>query len=560
MRSSYNFRIDKKCELVVKKSSFQQLRALTPEKLALARLILDDVCAGVPVLEAVRRHPVVDGYVSKFVLVAAYTQLVERGEWPADEALLAAIRLKPVRTLSGVTTVTVLTKPYPCPGQCIFCPDDIRMPKSYLPDEPGAMRALEHGFDPYTQVKSRLESLTSVGHPTDKVELLILGGTFSSYRRDYQEWFVRRCFEAMNIPSPLGGGVGVREKEGVMDDARLNEIHLINESALHRNVGLSVETRPDEVSPAELAWFRSLGVTKVQMGVQSLDDHILELNQRGHTVAEAQRATALLRAAGFKIVLHWMPNLLGATPDSDRADFPHLWEGFCPDEIKIYPTQLLETAPLYEYWQRGEYHPYTTEDLITLIADVKTSIPRYCRVNRVISDIPSPHVVAGNRRSSLRQDVHAEMARRGTHCDCIRCREVGAGKVDPALLRLDDLIYHPDGAEEHFLSFVTPDDKITGFLRLSLPGPHSPATGLTDLAGAAIIREIHVYGQSLAVGVEQSGAAQHAGLGTRLLVEADQIAREKGYRRMAVIAAVGTRQYYLERGFERAELYLVKNI
>jgi elongator complex protein 3 len=255
-----------------------------------------------------------------------------------------------------------------------------------------------------------------------------------------------------------------------------------------------------------------------------------------------------------------MPNLLGATPDSDRADFPRLWEGLCPDEIKIYPTQLLETAPLYEYWQRGEYHPYSTQELVTLIADVKTTIPRYCRVNRVIRDIPSPHVVAGNRRSSLRQDVHAEMARRGTHCDCIRCREIGAEKVDPALLRLDDLIYHPDGAEEHFLSFITPDDKITGFLRLSLPGSESLATGLSDLAGAAIIREIHVYGQSLAVGAEQSGAAQHAGLGTNLLIEADRIARKKGYRRMAVIAAVGTRQYYLERGFERGELYLVKTL
>ncbi len=537
---------------MVKKSSFQQLRALTPEKLALAHLILDDVRAGFPVMEAVSRHPEAAGHINKSTLVAAYTQLVERGEWPADQALLASIRLKPVRTLSGVTTVTVLTKPYPCPGKCIFCPDDIRMPKSYLPDEPGAMRALEHGFDPYTQVKSRLESLTSVGHPTDKVELLILGGTFSSYRRDYQEWFVQRCFEAMN-PSPIGAGVST-------DKPGLKEHHLINESALHRNVGLSVETRPDEVTPAELAWFRSLGVTKVQMGVQSLDDFILELNKRGHTVAEARRATALLRAAGFKIVLHWMPNLLGATPASDRADFPRLWEGLCPDEIKIYPTQLLESSPLYEYWQRGEYHPYTTEELINLIADVKVTIPRYCRVNRVIRDIPSPHVVAGNRRSSLRQDVHLEMARRGTHCDCIRCREVRAGKVEPALLLLDDLVYHPDGAEEHFLSFITPEDKITGFLRLSLRGPESSVTGLSDLAGAAIIREIHVYGQSLAVGAEQSGAAQHAGLGTRLMAEADRIAREKGYRRMAVIAAVGTRHYYLERGFERGELYLVKTL
>jgi elongator complex protein 3 len=255
-----------------------------------------------------------------------------------------------------------------------------------------------------------------------------------------------------------------------------------------------------------------------------------------------------------------MPNLLGATPVSDRADFLRLWQGLCPDEIKIYPTQLLETAALYEYWQRGDYRPYTTEELVDLIADVKISIPRYCRVNRVIRDIPSPHVVAGNKRSSLRQDVHAEMARRGTRCDCIRCREVRGGKVQVASLRLDDLVYHPDGAEEHFLSYITPDDKIVGFLRLSLPDPASPPDGMADLIGAAIIREVHVYGQSLAVGAEQYGAAQHAGLGTRLLAEADRLARTKGYRRMAVIAAVGTRPYYLERGFERGELYLLKKL
>ena len=537
---------------MVKKSSFQQLRTPTPTTLALARLILDDVRSGISVLEAVRRHPTEEGHVSKSALVATYQQLVESGEWDADELLLASIRLKPVRTLSGVTTVTVLTKPYPCPGTCIFSPDDVRMPKSYLPDEPGAMRALEHGFDPYTQVKSRLETLTSVGHPTDKVELLILGGTFSSYRRDYQAWFVRRCFEAMNNITPTHPTMGA--------EAEMKDIHLFNETAGHRNVGLSVEARPDEVTPDELAWFRSLGVTKVQMGVQSLDDAILKLNQRGHTVEEAHCAVALLRAAGFKIVLHWMPGLMGATPETDRTDFPRLWEGLCPDEIKIYPTQLLENAPLYEYWKRGDYKPYTTEELVNLIADIKPSIPRYCRVNRIIRDIPSTHVIAGNKRSSLRQDVQAELARRGTHCNCIRCREVRGEKLDLPALHLDDLIYHPDGSEEHFLSYVTPDDRIAGFLRLSLPGKDSPATNINDLESAAIIREVHIYGQSLAVGVEQTGAAQHTGLGTRLLVEADRIARTKGYRRMAVIAAVGTRQYYLERGFERGELYLVKSI
>ena len=547
------------------------MRSLPPEKMAQARLALEDVRLGKPLGAALREHSWNDAPLHKSALVAVYKQLVESGEWEPDETLLAAIRLKPVRTLSGVTTVTVLTKPYPCPGRCIFCPEDVRMPKSYLPDEPGAMRALEHNFDPYTQVQSRLEALTAVGHPTDKIELLILGGTFSSYQRNYQAWFVLRCFDVLNADVHhkahgdhrevlVKDSVDLLSPQGTVGSVMksLTEAHSLNESALHRNVGLVVETRPDEITPDELAWFRTLGVTKVQMGVQSLDDRILELNQRGHTAAEVHRAVALLRAAGFKIVLHWMPNLLGATTESDRADFPRLWGGLCPDEIKIYPTQLLENSPLYEIWRRGDYQPYTTDELVQLIADVKPSIPRYCRVNRIIRDIPSTHVISGNRRTSLRQDVQVEMAQRGTHCNCIRCREVRGGKVKPAALHLDDLVYHPDGAEEHILSFVTPEDQIAGFLRLSLPGADSPATGLADLDGAAIIREVHVYGQSLAVGMEQTGAAQHTGLGTRLLAEADNLALTKGYRRMAVIAAVGTRQYYLERGFERGEQYLVK--
>ncbi|NCP15435.1 tRNA uridine(34) 5-carboxymethylaminomethyl modification radical SAM/GNAT enzyme Elp3 [bacterium] len=541
---------------MVKKSTFQQLRTLTPEKLALARLVLDEVRGGRPVAEAVRRHPVKGGYISKSVLVAAYNQLVESGAWQADPGLLARIRLKPVRTLSGVTTVTVLTKPYPCPGQCIFCPDEARMPKSYLSDEPGAMRAVEHNFDPYAQVKSRLETLEAVGHPTDKIELLILGGTWSAYRRDYQEWFVRRCFEAMNGPNPPSPPFPSREG----GTGGLGLAHTLNETALHRDVGLTVETRPDEITPNELAWFRHLGVTKVQMGAQSLDDHILEINKRGHSAAETHRSVALLRAAGFKIVLHWMPNLLGATLDSDRLDFPRLWDGLCPDEIKIYPTQLLENAPLYEYWRRGEYQPYTQEELLALIADIKPTIPRYCRVNRVVRDIPSTHVVAGNKRTSLRQDIHAELRRRGTRCNCIRCREVRGQTVETSALELNDLAYPADGAEEHFLSFVTLEDKIAGFLRLCLPNADSPSTGLSDLDGAAIIREVHIYGQSLPVGEEGNGAAQHTGLGTRLLEEAEKIARAHGFQRMAVIAAVGTRRYYLERGFERGKLYLVKSL
>ncbi len=253
-----------------------------------------------------------------------------------------------------------------------------------------------------------------------------------------------------------------------------------------------------------------------------------------------------------------MPNLFGATPDSDRQDFARLWDGFCPDEIKIYPNQLLENTDLYAYWQRGEYQPYTTQELVELIADVKPTIPRYCRVNRVIRDIPSTHVVEGNKRTSLRQDVQAELRRRGAACRCVRCREVGNRKVDPSELVLHDLVYPAGDSQEHFLSFDTPQDHLAGFLRLSLPGPEAPDTGLADLAGAAIIREVHVYGQSLPVGSDENGAAQHSGLGRRLIEEAQRIASQAGYQRLAVIAAIGTRPYYLRLGFERGDCYLVK--
>jgi elongator complex protein 3 len=520
-------------------------REYTPEKLALAQQILEEVRAGARLIDVVRRYPLPHGgYLGKHVLVAAYRELTQSGKWAPDPRLLASIRMKPVRTLSGVTTVTVLTKPYPCPGKCIFCPTDVRMPKSYLPDEPGARRALQHNFDPYTQVAARIEALQAVGHPTDKIELLILGGTWSSYRHDYQEWFILRCFDALN---------------GV-ESSNLLEAQAINETARHRNVGLVIETRPDHVNLRELAWLRKLGVTKVQMGAQSLDDRILELNQRGHTVEDTRRAVALLRAAGFKIVLHWMPNLLGATLQSDRQDFPRLWDGFSPDEIKIYPNQLLANAELYDYWLRGEYQPYTTEELIDLIADIKPGIPRYCRVNRVIRDIPSTNVVEGNKRTSLRQDVHSELKRRGTRCQCIRCREVRDQRVEVGELQTEDLVYHVGDVEEHFLSFNTPDDKLAGFLRLSLPGPNAPDAGLSDLSGAAIIREVHVYGQSLPVGAEAAGAAQHAGLGTRLIRRAERIASHHGYSRLAVIAAVGTRRYYLRKGYRRGDLYLLKDL
>ena len=266
------------------RENWYKAKQYTPEMLEQAKQVLEEVQRGAAVERALRRHPLPEGgYLAKHVLVAAYRQLIETGAWKSNPAILERIRMKPVRTLSGVTTVTVLTKPYPCPGKCIFCPTDVRMPKSYLPDEPGARRGVEHNFDPYGQVASRLQGLQAVGHPVDKVELLILGGSWCAYRRDYHEWYIRRCFDALN---------------GV-ESASLEEAQMLNESASSRNVGLVIETRPTDINPTELGWLRKFGVTKLQMGAQSLDDHILELNQRGHTVAETHQAVAL--ASGSRV-------------------------------------------------------------------------------------------------------------------------------------------------------------------------------------------------------------------------------------------------------------------
>ena len=418
------------------------------------------------------------------------------------------------------------------------------MPKSYLPDEPGAMRALHHQFDPYAQVSARLKALEAVGHPIDKIELLILGGTWSSYRRDYQEWFVKQCLNAMNRSNSIS----------------LLDAQMANEKAERRNVGMVIETRPDHVTTDEIAWMRYLGVTKVQMGAQSFDDRILELNKRGHTAEETQYAVSMLRAAGFKIVLHWMPNLLGADPEHDLEDFKKLWHGYCPDEIKIYPTQLLQNADLYDSWKNGNYKPYTTKELIELIVDIKPAIPKYCRVNRIIRDIPSTNVVQGNKRTSLRQDVQRKLKEQGKRCLCIRCREIRNKKFDPTNLIYEVEVYFPAGGEEQFLSYRTEEDKLAGFLRLSLPGADAPDTGLLDLVDAAIIREVHVFGQSVSLGEGISGVAQHTGIGTRLIEKSEEIARQKGYGHLAVISAIGTREYYLNRGFIRGQSYLVKEI
>ena len=581
--------------------------------LPVLRTILDEIAAleearPQAVAAVLRRHPRDGrGIFRKNHLVAGYRLLCERGERSADAELLRRIRARPVRTLSGVAPVTVLTQPWPCPGQCIFCPDVEGMPKSYLPDEPGAMRAVQNDFDPFAQTAGRIAALRANGHPTDKIELLVLGGSWSSYPWDYQEWFIRRCLQAMNEADdgrvtetaagsfapeleaasasrpPVEAKVEDAAPSGTSSVASLQELQGINESARCRNVGLVLETRPDLVDAEEVRHLRQLGATKIQMGAQSLDDGILRRNRRGHTVEDTRRAMKLLRAAGFKLVLHWMPNLLGATPESDREDFARLFddEGLRPDEIKIYPTTLLEGTELFERWKQGEYEPYDDDPLTELVIACKQRTPRYCRINRIYRDIPSRNVVAGCRITNLRQHVHEVMRQNGRACHCLRCREVKERSPGDGELRLNEEIYRTRASEERFLSFDDVRDRCAAYLRLSLPDHPSRAGGedldLPELEDCALVRELHVFGQALSLAddpgqepsasdvksaanrtgrdgaratnqgldptsadgepigneaIRSDAASQHRGLGRLLLEHAESIARRRGYRRM----------------------------
>lgn len=495
------------------------------------------------------------GYYSKANLIAGYRYLVAEGDLEHDPLLMKRIRMKPMRTQSGVAPVTVLTAPAGCPGKCIFCPDDYRMPKSYIYDEPGCQRAERDGFDPFRQTAGRIEAFENIGHDASKVELLILGGTWSAYGKAYREWFVQRCYDAMNA---AGNPDFVPSKS-------LEEARRLNVNASHRNVGLVIETRPDWVTPEEIIHLRQLGVTKVQIGVQSLDDEILALNQRGHDVESVRKALGLLRTAGFKLHLHWMPNLYGATPQKDREDFARFFSdpAICPDELKIYPCSLIGDTELYRLWQEGSYQPYSLDELVDLLADVKPTIPRYTRVNRLFRDIPAHHIQAGVTASNLRQLVHEELARRGQMCGCIRCREIKRHTVTADELQLQITSYATDLTQEHFLEFVTAPQSeqpglTAGFLRLSLP--LQPGVGsrtfLPEIANSAMIREVHVYGPALSIGHESTGQAQHVGLGTQLMEKAKAISRAAGFTTISVIAATGTEEYYASRGFTRGELYM----
>ncbi|WP_418316131.1 elongator complex protein 3 [Senegalimassilia anaerobia] len=571
-------------------------------------------------------------YVAKKKLLPFYQEEKEHrpehwrtwGVSPAEEALLVrTLQVKPRRTASGVATVTVLTKPWPCSSACLYCPNDVRMPKSYLHDEPACQRAERNWFDPYLQVTARLRTLHQMGHVTDKVELIVLGGTWSDYPEAYQIWYMHELFRALNDMGcetaveresetrrkqyrdagiacerdDLANWAAEAQARVTAGDASYNEtvrnlyacgthvdgngwvaaaqwqtatfpqleaLQRKNESTEHRCVGLVVETRPDAVTPKRLAMLRRLGCTKLQMGIQSLDERILAANHRGIGVDRMQQAFEFARIFGFKTHAHFMTNLLGATPEGDAADYRRMVEhpAFKPDEIKLYPCALVDGTGLVSHWRDGSWRPYTEQELVNLLAGDVLVTPPFTRISRMIRDISAHDIMTGNKKVNLRQLVDLELAKLAQPVQEIRSREIAFGAAANDELSLSEVAYETTNTHEVFLQWVTPDNRIAGFLRLSMPNADYVNAHATDLpinAGEAMVREVHVYGR--VAGLHQGGEnAQHRGLGRMLIERACNIARENGYTAINVISAIGTRGYYRKQGFTDNGLYQQRSL
>lgn len=460
---------------------------------------------------------------------------------PEERERLKMLVRKPTRTLSGVSVVAAMTSPARCPhGTCVPCPGGINCPspQSYTGREPAALRAGQHGYDPYGQVRARLGQLDEIGHPLDKAELIIMGGTITSRPLGYQHWFIKRCLEAMNdYPSLPEKGPEWRS---------FQEVALANESALVRNIGTTFETRPDWCRPEQIQRMLSLGGTKVELGVQSIRDEILLRMKRGHTVEDTVKANRALRDVGLKVGFHMMPGLPGTTPEEDLEVFRDLFSDsrFRPDYLKIYPTLVVEGTELYELYRRGEYHPLGDDEAAELVSRIKGLLPPYVRLQRVQRDIPAQLIVAGVKKSNLRQLAGMRLKRRGGRCRCIRCREAGLRGVVDGRFELKHETYEACGGEEHFFSFEDEEETMLGFLRLRL-------------GGAARVRELHVYGPLVPLGTRKEGW-QHRGYGTRLVKAAEELAREKGYEILEITSGIGARGYYRRLGYDLKGPYMSK--
>jgi len=481
---------------------------------------------------------------SNIELLKAYHNYCSDKSRPADKIIENLLKKRLVRSLSGVAVISVLTKPYPCPGKCLYCPTEKGMPKSYLSNEPAVMRAILNEFDPYKQVRTRLQSLEMQGHPTDKIELIIIGGTWSFLPKKYQESFIKRCFDAAN--GKTGKNLDASQKK--------------NERAGNRIIGITIETRPDYINEKEILLLRKLGVTRVELGVQSIYDDVLEFNLRGNSVKNIIDATKLLKDAGFKVCYHMMPNLPGSDLKKDREMFEEIFsnQNFQPDLLKIYSCAVLKEAPLYKLWKGGKYKPYTEKQLTELLLEIKKIIPYYCRIQRLTRDIPSGSIVEGPAKiSNMRQVLAKNSKEQGWKCKCIRCREVGHDYNPKEKLFLFRQDYNASGGKEIFLSYESKNrERLYSLLRLRTP---SGQEFIPALKNSAIIRELHTYGQLHPL-KDPAVSPQHKGLGKKLITKAEKISKSFGAKKIAVISGIGAREYYKKLGYKLKDTYLVKNL
>ncbi|MGI6347648.1 MAG: elongator complex protein 3 [Patescibacteria group bacterium] len=484
-----------------------------------------------------------------------------------EDLFLSLLKKRAIRTLSGIAPVAILTKPYPCPGNCAYCPQKADVPVSYLPNEPAVMRALRLKFNPYLQTIYRLKALENNGHEPKKIEIIVIGGTWSYLPSKYKYWYILNCFKAANDYQKIKKHINIEKSEkpripqklihnSYSQSLSLSDLKKLlkkeqkrNEKSIYSIVGLTLETRPDYINQKEILEMRDLGATRVEIGVQALDDDILKLNKRGHGILATVEATKLLKQYGFKITYHFMPALPGSNPKKDLAMFKEIYNDarFQPDQIKFYPTVVVKDSLLYRWWKQGKYQPYTDKELENLIIEAKKITPIYTRIIRLIRDIPGVSIEAGNKITNLRQVIKSK----GVICRCIRCREVGEKNINEKNIKLNILEYEASEAQEYFLSFDSSDSKtLYGFCRLRLD--------FSSPIAVAIIRELHVYGQLVPVGGKTK--VQHRGLGKKLVAQAEKIAKKKGAQKIAIISGVGVRNYYRNLGYRLKDTYMIKNI
>lgn len=544
------------------------------------RLIIEDILEGKIKtkrdLEKAKLKACRDYKLEKFMSNALILEYATQGE---KKKIAAVIRKKPTRTISGVAIVAVMCKPHKCPhGRCLYCPESEIAPPSYTGEEPAALRARMFNFDPYLQVYNRLLQLESIGHPLDKVELIIMGGTFPSYFLCYQEWFVTKCLQAMNdfgVKEISMNGASSEDFKGynlvnnieIPDKfVYLKDAQKKNENSDIRCVGMTFETRPDYCKIEDVDRMLEMGVTRVELGVQTIYNYIYKRIERGHTVEDTIESARILRDSGIKVAMHLMPGLF-ADFDRDLRIFKRLFsdERFKPDMLKIYPCLVTKGSKLHEMWEKGEYEPYTSVEAVDLIVEIKKILPKWVRTMRIQRDIPSPLIEAGVKKSNLGELVYRKLHSQDISCKCIRCREVGhkaSYGIKPQLNNVEFLKeeYKAGKGDELFLSFEdTKKDILIGFLRLRIPSLKAHRPEIDDKT--ALIRELHVYGSMMPLGEKDEKAWQHMGYGEKLLSEAQKIASEVYDKdKILVTSGIGVRNYYRKFGFKKLGPYMAKNL